>query len=253
MTERSGTARKRVLLPLSAPNYSVDAETGVIQVRAREKLLERLPPSMGRNAAFNLLHERLAIATEFYQHHGDGGRYGVYRAMADLCEYLTSRGIPPATIVPLHAVMAAIVDADNGTANPIFEPTRTSKGGSPRKPVLQLAFEGHLAIVIECCVRHCRNEGMRPFIEPAARLAAKLINESSWPVHVTAKQLIEIRERVQQEKNKSSPDRMEVDLSLSGEWARSRPLEWAKILLSHEWVNPPPKNFRVTPAVTRKE
>ncbi|MEQ1498847.1 MAG: hypothetical protein ABL914_09300 [Novosphingobium sp.] len=232
---------KRVLLPLSAPNYAVDQATGDIRVRPREKLLERLPATASRNAAFDLLHERLAVATEFFQHHGDGGRYGVYRAMGDLIEYLTSRGIPHATIRPIEAVMAAIVDADNGAGSHIFEPSRTAKGGSPPKSVMQLEFEGKLAIVIECCVRHCRAEGKRPFVEPAARLAAKLINESTWPVHVTARDLVELRERVQQRKKGFSPDRMEVDQSMSSEVARSNPLDWAKILLAHEWVNPLPK------------
>lgn len=232
---------KRVLLSTTAPNYDLDQATGDIRVRPREMLLERLPAAASRNAAFDLLHERLAVATEFFQHHGDGGRYGVYRAMGDLIDYLSSRGIPHATLRPIEAVMAAIVDADTGTASPIFEPTRTSKGGTPPKPVMQLEFEGMLAIVMECCVRHCRAEGQRPFVEPAARLAAKLINESTWPIRVTARDLVELRERVQQRKKRFSPDRMEVDISMSSEIARSRPLEWAKTLLSHEWVNPPPK------------
>lgn len=232
---------KRVLLPKSDPNYSIDPTTGDVRIRPREKLLERLPARTGRKAAFDQLHERLAVATEFFQHHGDGGRYGVYRAMGDLIEYLTSRGIPHATVRPIEAVMAAIVDADKGGSSPIFEPTRTPKGGTPPKSVMQLEFEGKLAIVMECCVRHCRAEGKRPFVDPAARLAAKLINESKWSTRVTARELIELRERVQQRKKGFSPDRMEVDQSMSSDLARSSPLEWAKILLAHEWVNPLPK------------
>lgn len=232
---------KRALFRKSDPSYAVDPISGDLRIWPRERLLERLPVTASRNTAFDLLHERLAIATEFFQHHGDGGRYGVYRAMADLIEYLTSRGIPHAAIRPIEAVMAAIVDADNGTASPIFEPIRTPKGGTPRKSVMQLEFEGKLAIVIECCVRHCRAEGMRPYVEPASRLAAKLINESTWPIRVTARELVELRERVQQRGKGLSPDRMEVDQSLSSEVARSNPLAWAKILLEHEWVNPPPK------------
>ncbi|HKC02829.1 MAG TPA: hypothetical protein VKC17_05945 [Sphingomicrobium sp.] len=231
---------KRVLLPTSVPNYAVDETTGDIRIRPRKKLLERLPPTASRNAAFNLLHEGLAVATEFFQHHGDGGRYGVYRAMADLVDYFTSRGIPHAAIKPIEAVMAAIVDADNGVANPIFDPKREGSGGRPRKPVMQLAFEGQMGIVMECCVRHCRAQGQRPYVEPAAKQAAKLINASAWPVTVTAKQLVEIRERIQQSAS-NSPDRMEVDQSLSSEMSRVMPLDWAKLLLSHEWVNPPPK------------
>lgn len=231
---------KRVLLPTSAPNYAADPATGEIRIRPRGKLLERLPATASRTAAFDLMHERLAVATEFFQHHGDGGRYGVYRAMGDLIEYLTSRGVPHATIRPIEAVMAAIVDADDGVANPIFDPKRDEGGGRPRKAVMQLAFEGQLGIVMECCVRHCKAQGQRPYVKPAANLAVKLINDSGWPTKVTAKQLIEIRERIQQSAS-NSPDRMEVEISLSSDMAKAMPLEWAKILLAHEWVNAPPK------------
>lgn len=233
--------RKHASLPTPVPNYAIDQVTGNIQIRPREKLLERLPVTESRTEAFNVLHERLAVATEFFQHHGDGGRYGVYRTMRDLIEYLTSRGVPHATIRPIEAVMAAIVDADNGTASRIFEPSRTAKGGPPPKSVMQLEFEGKLAIVMECCVRHCRAEGKRPFIEPAARLASRLINESAWPIRVTPRELVELRERVQQQRNRLSPDRMEVDESMSSDVARSSPLDWAKSLLAHQWVNPLPK------------
>ncbi len=234
------------MLPKTTPNYALDQATGDIRIRPRERLLERLPATASRNAAFDLLHERLAVATEFLQHHGDGGRYGVHRAMFDLIEYLTSRGIPHATIRPIEVVMAAIVDADNGTASPIFEPSRLAKGGKPPKPVLQLEFEGKLAIVIECCVRHCRKEGMRPFVEPAARMAAKLINASDWPIKVTSRELIELRERVQQTKV-NSPTRQEVDIAMSSRIAQENPLRWAKEMLSHEWVNPPPRKFPTNP------
>lgn len=235
------TGGKKGAFPATTvPNYAVDPATGNVRVRPREKLLERLGPTAGRIAAFDQLHERLAVATELFQHRGDGGRYGVYRSMGYLIDYLTSRGIPHATIRPLEAVMAAILDADNGTPSPIFKPTRASKGGKPPKPVMQLEFEGKLAIVMECCVRHCQGEGKRPYVRPGAQLAAKLINESTWPIQVTARDLEELRERVQQAE-KGSSDRMEVDQSMSSDIARSRPLEWAKLLLSHEWVNPLPK------------
>lgn len=235
------SGNKRTLLPTGAPNYAIDDATGDIRIRPREKLLERLPVTVPRGEAFDLLHERLAVATEFFQHHGDGGRYGVYRAMSDLITYLSDRGIPRATLRPMEAVMAAIVDADNGVANPIFEPKRTPRGGKPRKTVYQLEFEGKLTIIMECCVRHCRGLGMWPYVAPAAQMAAKMVNESGWPLKVTARELEELRERVWQEKNGSSPDRMELDQSMSSRVAREMPLEWAKLLLSHEWVNAPPK------------
>lgn len=220
------------------PNYSFDPSTDVIHVRPREGLLRRVPCTESRNKAFDQLHERLAIATEFFLHHGDGGRYGVFRAMGDIMEFLTSRGLPHATLEPIQAVMAAIVDADNGVSSPIFQPLRSTKGGTPPKPVMQLDFEGKLAIVMECCVRQCRMEGKRPFIAPAAQLAAKLIQQSGWPVEISPRQLVELRERIQQT-SKDSADRRAVEESLSSHVAQAMPLEWAKCLLSHDWVNPP--------------
>ena len=134
----------------------------------------------------------------------------------------------------------AIVDADQGVDNPVFTPSREDDGGRPPKPFFQLEFEGKLAIVMECCVRHCRAQKMRPFVKPAADMAARLINASGWPVKVTAKQLTEIRERIQQSAS-NSLDRLAVDTSLSSRVAQALPLAWAEMMLSHEWVNPPPK------------
>lgn len=223
-----------------SPIYSVDEATGDITINPRKRLLERLPPTVGRSAAFDDLHQRLAAATELFLHHGDGGRQGVFQAVTSLRDYLTSRGIPHVSIATLEAVAAAIVDADKGRASPIFAPTRSAEGGAPPKGSMQHDFESNLVAVMECCVRHFRAGGKRPFIEPAARLAVKLINESSWPVEVTAKQLVELRERAQQAA-KDSPDRYALDEFLSGEPAHASPLEWAKVLLSHEWVNPLPR------------
>ena len=227
--------------PKASPNYVVDPATGDVHIRPREKLLERLPATESRNAAFDLLHEQLAVATEFFQNYGDGGRYGVYRAMSDLIQYLTSRGIPHAAIRPIEAVIEAIVDADSGTASPIFEPVRTQKGGTPPKSVMQLQFEGTLAVVMECCVLHCKAEGQRPYTKPAAVLAEKMIRQSSWPSSFTARKLEELRERIMQQKDRFSPDRVIFDELMSGEVVRSQPLEYARLLLSNQLVNTIPK------------
>ncbi|WP_298018302.1 hypothetical protein [uncultured Parasphingopyxis sp.] len=233
---------KKVLLPRSAPNYFIDSQAGVYRIRPREKLLETIEPTESRIVAFNRLHEGLAVATELFQHHGDSGRTGVYRAMGYVMEYLTSRGIPPATLRPIEAVISAIVDAKRGTSSPIFEPTRVGKAGAPPKPISQLEFEGLVAVVVECCVRHCREEGQRPYVKPGVQLAARLINESDWPVQVTGREMEELRERVRQRKNRRSPDRIALDNMLASHVAQERPLDWARLLLVHQWVNPPPKN-----------
>ena len=221
----------------SASNYTIDPDTNNVRIQPREMLLDRLPPTVGRITAFDQLHEHLAVATELFQHHGDEGRTGVYRSMGYLFEYLKARGIPPATLQPLTVVMAAILDAERGTESPIFKPTRNVKGGAPPKAVLRIEFEGKLATIVECCVRHCKSEGKRPYLKPGTQHAALLIKKSAWPESLTARGLQKLLERVK-EQDRFSPDRMVYETSMSTEAARSNPLEYAKRLLSHEWVNP---------------
>lgn len=225
-----------------SPHYVKDPQTGAITVSPRERLLERLPPSVGRSKAFADVHEKLAISKEIFDHHGDGGRSGVFRAIIDVVDYFSNLGIPRATLAPLSAVAAAIVDADHGTASAIFRPSRGAKGGKPPAPIDHLEFEGILATITECCVRHCKAEGQRPAVGPGCVLAAKLVNESNWPITVTATRMRELRERVQQSA-RSAPERNFFEETTSSAVANARPLDWAKQLLVHPWVGPPPKEI----------
>ena len=222
------------------PALVIDTAKGEIVIRPRKALLDRKPATVGRVAAFDRLHRELAAATELYLHLGDGGREGIRDATVALFEYLTSRGIPPAALEHIVAIQAAIDDADRGIASPVFKPRRRSDGGKPPTPDMQLAFDGKLALVMECCVRHCRAAKMRPYVRPAANLAADLINKSDWAVKVTARQLEELRERIQQ-RSKGSVDRASVDMALKSGVTDFAPLEWAKALLADGEVNPPAK------------
>lgn len=196
----------------------------------------RLPSTKARNAAFDKLHTELAIATEKFEHQGDGGRLGAYLAIGAVFEYCTSRGIPPAALEPLVAISGALVDAERGTGSPIFEPKRGPKGGKPPSAAMQIEFEGHLAVIAECCVQHCKSQGMRPFIGPATIMAARMVNASSWPVNVTATEMREVRERVRRCRNSQSPDRIAFDTQTSSDVFKAMPLAWAESLLRHEWV-----------------
>lgn len=221
-----------------APVFAVDPVKGEIVIRPRKALLDRQRATVGRIAAFDRLHKELAAATELFLRRGDGGREGIYDATVALFEYLTCRGIPPAALEPIIAIQTAIVDADRGAASPIFQPRRTPDGGKPPTSDMRRAFEAKLAIVMECCVRHCQAAKMRPFVGPAAELAANLINKSDWPVKVTARQLVKLRERIRQNP-KESVDRATFDIAFNSGVADSSPLEWAKALLTEGWVNPP--------------
>lgn len=222
------------------PVWQHDPTTGKAVIRPRRELLAREPKIAGRIAAFDELHEQLAVATEVFLNRGDGGREGVYDATNALLEYLTGQGIPYAALEPLIAVQTALVDADKGAASPIFAPNRKSTGGKPPVSDMQRAFEGKMAIVMECCVLHCCAAGVRPYVRPAAQLAAKMINESVWGVRVTARELEELRERIQQASAKSM-DRAQVDIFFKSGLAKEHPLECAKFLLSEGLVNPPAK------------
>lgn len=221
-------------------SYLVDPDTGSVRITPRKRLLERQTPTEGLVAAFDRVHESLAAATELMLHHGDGGRAGVHQAMKSLIDYFTSQGIPYATVEPITEVMKALVESEQGVTNPIFSVKRYEVGGRPPKPINELTKDGYLGIVMECCVRHCKAAGMRPFVRPAAEKAAQLINGSVWDVKVTAAELTNIRERISQSAA-DSPDRIAVDSTLSSDLARQHPLQWAKMLLSHDWVNLPPE------------
>ena len=223
-----------------SPVWEIDPTTGDTVIRPRRELLARQRKTASRLAAFDELHKQLAAATEEFLNRGDGGCQGVYDATCALMDYLTSQGIPFAALEPLIAVQVALVDANKGVASPIFSPNRKPKGGKPPASDMQRAFEGKMAIVMECCVQHFRAAGARPFVGPAAQLAAKMINASAWGVKVTARELEETRERIQQA-GADSMDRAQVDIAFKSGVARKHPLEWATALLSEGLVNPPPK------------
>lgn len=222
------------------PVWEIDPITGETVIRPRKELLARERKTAGRVAAFDELHKQLAAATEEFLNRGDGGRQGVHDATCALVDYLASQGIPFPALEPLIAVQVAVVDADRGTASPIFDPNRKSAGGKPPVSDMRRAFDGKMAIVMECCVQHFRAAGARPYVGPAAQLAARMINASAWGVKVTARELEELRERIQQA-GANSMDRAQVDIAFKSGVARERPLEWAKALLGEGLVNPPAK------------
>lgn len=224
------------------PSYTKDDATGDVRFHPRAKLLDRLPHSVSRVQALSYIRQKLAIATELFDHHGDGGRQGVLKAVLDVIDYFASLGVPQATLKPLSAVAEAIVDADEGNDSAIFKPKRGPMGGKPPARISQLEFEGHLATITECCVRHRKMEGHWPFVEPGCALAAKMVNESKWPIKVTTTKLRELRERVQQSA-KTSPDRIFLEKVTSSNVAMAMPLVWARLILEHDWVGPPPSNL----------
>jgi hypothetical protein len=203
-------------------------------VVVREGLLRRVAPTAPSRSALATVHERLALATTRMEEMGDGGRYGVALAMNALLDYFASVGLPYATLAPIEAVMAAIVDARRGIESEIFKRDRSRKGAPPTS-ARKLTFEGHLAFIAECCIRHTKLEGKRPYVELGCRLAERLISKSRWTIKPSATELRELRERVMQRND--TPDRLVFQLHSDSDFFRTQPLVLAKSLLQHDWVN----------------
>lgn len=221
-----------------ASSYSRDENTGEVSVLPRQKLLERQVATASKARALSEVHQKLAFAKELFDHHGDGGRSGVKQAVLDVVDYFSSLGIPMATLGPLLAVFDAIADADRGIESPIFKPNR--KAGRPPTPTPRLEFDAVLIAITECCLMHCQAKGERSYAKSGLLLAVKTINGSGKGVKVTATQLRELREKVQQGPRDGLVRALSEEL-LKGEAVRRAPLQVALELAKHDWVSSPPK------------
>lgn len=216
------------------PSVRIDPQTGNLLVNPRRKLLELAEPSTGRLAAFEQLRQELAVAAELYECIDDNRRAGMEKALLAVMMFAERRGIPMAATHPLRAIMAAITDAENGVATPAFTPARKQKGGRPPKSVLTLSFEGALATVAELCIRHCRNEGKRPYVDQGLALAVTLINRSATGVKVSKVELREMRERIRAKRD--GDDKMQFEIQTSSFAAKQYPLDYAMMLINHDWL-----------------
>lgn len=188
-------------------------------------------------SALRKLHGQLATATEMVESFGDRGREGIFRAMVALLDYCSNQGIPRAALYPLQLVAGAVVDADRGVSTPAFEPDRGP--GRPPVPTYEFAPRIYSAVVVECCTRQQRAEGVRAFKVEGAKAAERLLRKASWDMRLDASQLAQLREEISA-KPKSDPMRAHYELMLDSEAMRVAPLEYAKLLVTHGWVNDRP-------------
>ena len=212
------------------PSYRRDVAAGTVTIAPRSSLLERLEPTVGRMAALDEIRRRLAIDTEIFEHHGDDGRAGAHRALVDVMNYFASRGIPRASLEPLAALADAVAKAEGGIISPLL-------GSSVRQPPAQLRQAELFAAVMDCCVRHHRAEGAAAYLGAASRKAAELVNGSSLPGRVTPRKMSDAREQVMR-LPPGGEGRRQYDALLDCEVAKLSPLEWAKILVQHDWTAP---------------
>ena len=68
--------------------------------------------------------------------------------------------------------------------------------------------------------------------------AARILRKAGWQPAMTEKQLLSMREEVSS-RPKGDPMRDTYDLMLGSAVAKAHPLQWAKMLASHGWVNRP--------------
>lgn len=223
-----------------------------VEIKLRPELLERHSADRPFNDALNEAQAKLAVASEIFQNHGDGGRLGVYYSMIDIIGFFESQGIPHAALAPVSAVVEAIIDAERGRDSPIFKKATKPRGGKAPTAANKLIFDGHIAAVAYCCVLHCQNKKKWPFRDEAARLASDLIKDSSWPVAPKPLQLINLLERISQVEA-SRLDRSVFDELMKAAMAQQRPLEYAKALLASPLVDMPPKdNFLSNPPLSQE-
>lgn len=211
-----------------------DPETDKLTITPRPLFLRLDGSRRGRVAAFDDARQKLAVAAELYDCLDDDRRAGIYRALLAVMEYFSERGIPRATLHPIYAAAAALIDAERGIETPAFKPIRPRHGGRPEKSILRLNFEGTLAAVAELCIRHCQQQGMRPYVEPGIDLAVKLINRSPTASKTNKTELRELRERIRS--TSGGEDRAQFDIQTSLPMTKIVPLEVAKMLINHEWM-----------------
>lgn len=227
----------------SARPLVIDDATGDVTVYPRERLLKRDTPTRSRVRALDLAHKELAVATELFQHYGDGGRTGASRALAVAMEYFSAVGIPHAALRPLEAIMAAFHDTERGASSALFQPARDKSSGgkgAPPKSVLQVEYEGLLAVIAECCVRHCKLEGARDYKKSGLALATRMINKSGWATDLTADRLGKIRHRAYNSPT-GSPIRWFWESVHGAQSFQEMPLLYATELLKNQLVNLLPK------------
>jgi hypothetical protein len=202
----------------------------------RKKLVKRRPPEKGSIQALAEFHEKLAIAARLYNQKVDEGRAGAFKAIIAALDYFIARGIPYDDLAPLEAVVSALHDADKGIASPIFKPD--TKSGRPPKPTDTQEMESYMVVIMELCILHQKNLGAHPYLEPAAKQAAKLINDSNWPKKIKHQHLKKLRDWLLEGPSKSVGNNI-VSEMMRSKFATSQPLEFAKTLLSMPTFNPP--------------
>lgn len=214
-----------------------DAGGSIVEVVPREDLLRLCAQTKEPAAALDTLQAQLAVATELAEDFGDHGRAGIFRAMGALLDYCSSQGIPRAALYPLQLVAGAIVDADRGVSTPAFRPD--AKVGRPPIPTFEITSRAHSAVVVECCVRHQRQQRVRAFKVEGARLARQLLRQASWNLDLEASQLTQLREEVTA-RPVGDPIRDEYERMMDSDITGSAPLAYAKTLIAHGWVNKTP-------------
>ena len=231
-------------LPVAKSKQSPDGDA---TIALQTDFLTRSAAIQPYDIALNEFQARLAIAKAIFEHQGDGGKAGAYKAILHVIDFFASQGFPLAILTPLSAIAEAMIDAEHGASNPLLQQRRRGKAGAPPASIGQLVIEGQLAVITECCVRHFQQEGPPPYVGPATDAAVKLVKESNWPIDPTATNMREIRERVRRLVGTQSPDRLVFDALMNTAGAKKAPLAFAKQLLKSALSERLPDTFLQNP------
>lgn len=219
------------------PEYQNNGD-GRLDINPRPALLQRHPRRSAPDEAIDGLQQKLAVSTVIYEQHGDAGRAGAGRALREVIDYLRDQGLPTPALLPLFDLAVAMDELDHNVVVPLLAPKR--KAGRPRKANADARTDAFLAVVMECCVRHYRDDERRhDFLEPAKQLATKMINQSALGLNVTKDRMEDVREAVTSQGTDEAA-RSIYDTFIRDAETNAPVLEWARAFVSTGWL-PQPK------------
>jgi hypothetical protein len=107
---------------------------------------EREPAKGGRVQALYELHAKLVeCAADGQSDSVEMQRDSVVRAALSISNYLQDQGFKSATVSPITRIVTAIIEAERGRPDPIFEPTKNTEGGRARLSDARRTRDGTLA------------------------------------------------------------------------------------------------------------
>jgi hypothetical protein len=94
-------------------------------------------------------------------------------------------------------------------------------------------------VIVECCIRQKRLEGVKAHKVGGAEAAARLLRANGWHLTLSRDQLAQLREEVTA-RPIGDPIRDHYDEMMDTQLTTTAPMEYARLLAAHGLVNKPP-------------